>query len=452
MKGPGSVAVHVAAKNLPIDEKMHKALLPPHQKIVDSFAPKGLVDVDVDVNRLPHAKEFQNRIIAQFHDTAISYELFPYPIENLRGVLEILPDHWEFHDFIGRNREGTFRARGGSFPIAGGAGHQLRIELAGDRVRLDEQMARALQQPALRQTWSALNPGGHLGFTAEVDQTSRPGPTEVEAPPDIRVHVTPQDGCQIRPTVFPYAMEVALERDGSVEYHDRRVTLKQIVFRHEPTALKLLEGKVTCKTNGGLSIDFLELVGNPVVPDGELVAALPGTLGTAVKTMELREPLSLRLPQLTVDVKTEGETPEIYWDGSVGLSNAFVRLGVPFEQVSGKIFCKGKFKGELGPVEGHVDLSQATLFNQPFERIKTNFTVNVVAPNIVVLNNLDARLFGGSVDGVVKLNLDKGLAYELNLNASQVQLADFGGITRLGKDPAQRASYRLPLPAVREPT
>ncbi|HEV8058448.1 MAG TPA: AsmA-like C-terminal region-containing protein [Gemmataceae bacterium] len=424
-KGPGSVAVHVTARDLPLDDKMRLALLPQYQTIVDSFQPKGQVDVDVDIVRPPGVKEFQNQIIARFHDTSVSYAIFPYPIEMVSGTLEILPDHWEFHDFVGVHKKGVFRAKGGSMPAPGGKGHELKILLDGERIQLDEEMVRALKQPALQQTWSSLRPSGHIRFFAEVTQKD-------DQAPDIRVQVTPQEGCRINPAVFPYAMYVSFGPRGSVEYRDHHVYLDQIICQHGPTVLTLKEGNVTCKLNGGFSIDLGELVGNPVVPDAELVAALPGALGTAIKTMELREALSLRLPELTVDVPNEGGAPYIYWRGAIGLQNAFIRLGVPLENVSGNVYCSGQYQGQLGAVDGNVEIRQARLFNQPIEKLNTHFTVNGEQPGMILLPNLEAQLFGGAVGGIVKIKADDTLKYELKLNATQVQLEAFGRHNQIG--------------------
>ena len=425
-KGPGSVAVHVATIDLPLDDKMRQALLPEYQKIVDSFQPKGQVDVDVDIVRAPGAAGFQNRILAKFHDTSLSYELFPYPIEMVSGTLEILPDRWEFRDFLGVHKRGVFRARGGSFPEAGGKGHKLNISLGGDHIVLDEEMARALKQPALREAWNSLNPSGHLQFQAQVTQKSG------DQAPDIIVRVTPQEGCRIQPTVFPYPLDLVFGKEGLVEYRDRHVYLRQLRCRHGPTVLTLEEGNVTCKPNGGVSIDLGELVGNPVIPDAELAAALPGALGRAIRTMELREPLSIRLPQLTVDVPSEGGAPYVYWNGSIGLEDAFIRLGVPLEHVTGKIFCSGKYQSQLGAVDGNVEISKASLFNQPFENVKTHFTVNGEQPGILLLPRLEAQIFGGWVGGIVRVQLNDTLNYELKLSASRVQLEAFGAHNKIG--------------------
>ena len=227
-------------------------------------------------------------------------------------------------------------------------------------------------------------------------------------------------------------MDVSFGQEGLVEYRDGHVKLKQIKCQHESTMLRLEEGVVTCKSNGGLSIDLGELVGNPVIPDAEFVAALPGALGRAIKTMELREALSLHLPQLTVDVPTEGGAPYIYWNGSIGLQNAFIRLGVPLENVSGKIFCSGKYQGQLGAVDGNVDIRQASLFNQPLENLKTHFTVNGEQPGMILLPNVQAELFGGMVGGIVTIRADEALNYELKLNATQVQLEAFGKHNQIG--------------------
>ena len=32
---------------------------------------------------------------------AVRYDVFPYPLENVTGVLELLPDHFVFRDFCG---------------------------------------------------------------------------------------------------------------------------------------------------------------------------------------------------------------------------------------------------------------------------------------------------------------------------------------------------------------
>jgi hypothetical protein len=416
----------VATKDLPVDAKLRAALLPRYQEIVDSFQPKGQVDVDVDIVKNPGGDEFQNCIVARFHDANIAYDLFPYPVEMVSGTLEILPDHWEFHDFVGMHKSGTFHARGGSWPMLDGKGHELRIAIEGDHILLDQEVAGALKQPALQSTWSTLNPSGHLRFSAQVSQKPQ------DAGPDIRVQVVPQEQCRIHPTVFPYAMDVTLGLNGSIEYHDRIVTLKKINCLHESRAgagaskLSLNEGKVTCKTNGGFSIDLENLVGNPVIPDAELGAALPGPLGSAVKMLELREPLSLQFPQLTVDVPTEGGVPYVYWEGAVRLENAFLRLGVPLENVSGVVQCSGQYQKQLNVVEGNVKNLRATLFGQPLENVHLRFTVNGEQPGMILLPSVYAELFGGKIGGVVKIRTDDRLRYELNLNGTQMELEAFG--------------------------
>ncbi len=105
---------------------------------------------------------------------------------------------------------------------------------------------------------------------------------------------------------------------------------------------------------------------------------------------------------------------------------------MPLENVSGNVYCSGQYQGQLGAVDGNVDIRQASLFNQPIENLKTHFTVNGEQPGMILLPNLEAQLFGGTIGGIVKIKADNTLKYELKLNATQIQLEAFGRHNQIG--------------------
>ena len=277
--------------------------------------------------------EFQNRIVARFHDTKLTFNMFPYPVEQVAGVLDILPDHWEFHDFVGTHKGALFQAKGGYWPTAPGKPNELRVDLKGDRVLLDEELLAGVKQPSLQKAWKALSPQGRIRFEAKVTQKQR------EVPPEIQVLLTPLR-CSIHPSIFPYDLG---DLTGSLEYENNSVKLREMSGSHGSTFITLHEGVVKCTPGGGYSIDFWNLIGNPVLPAADFVQALPATLARAVKALELKDPLTLSIQQLRVDASKVNEPPDIYWDGTANLRNASIRAGVPFENVWGTVGCRGRY-------------------------------------------------------------------------------------------------------------
>src|SRR5207244_2623425 len=137
-----------------------------------------------------------NRYLAQFHELTLRHEAFPYPIENARGALDILPEHWEFRDFHGMHKGGEFRGHAASVPDKDG--QHMTIEITGSNVLLDAEMKAALKQKALQTTWTKLAPSGRINFKATVDQLA-------DQDPDIAVTAALL-GCQIYPKFFPYLL------------------------------------------------------------------------------------------------------------------------------------------------------------------------------------------------------------------------------------------------------
>lgn len=421
-KSPMGIDVQVDARDLPIDTKLRAALKRDHQKIVDSFSPTGQVNVHVDVVRPQGQPDIRNTIKASFHNACMSYEQFPYPVEQISGILEIHPDHWEFHDFVGSHKGATFSARGGSWPAGPGEPNELRMVFGGNGVLLDEELRGGLKQPSLQKTWTGLNPKGRITFEARVNQ--RQGAKE----PDIGVTVTPLLA-SIRPTAFPYELE---NLSGKIEYQNRQVKLENVACKHGSTDISLREGKVHSDPAGGFSIDLWNLHGGPVWPSPDFVGALPPTLARAVTMLQLREPFALQVEALTIKVPADTSPPYIFWDGGVDLQNASARAGIPFENVTGTVSCRGSYCGKLDKVEGNVALRNATIFGQPFQRVYSEIRAKPERAGEFLLPNIQADLFRGKVGGQVRVSLNENVRYEIFLTATQVQLADLGSHNHLG--------------------
>lgn len=424
---PGTkLKLDIWGKDVPLDQKLVRALPEKYQKIANSFHPTGRGDFVASIRREPGEKECRNRYVVTFHDATVRYDVFPYPLENVTGVLDIVQPEgsWEFRDFRGTHKGGEFRTSGRS--RADPRGKYVTVQIAGSNILLDEDMERALVEtgkPQLARTWKAFAPSGRIDFKGTID--SPPGDGE----PDIDLSVFPQ-GCTVRPAFlgtpdeFRYALD---DLRGQVRYSQGWVTLQNLRARHGDTSLGLEQGFVYLKPGGGLWARLDDLWGNPIVPDADFRAALPASLRKGCAALQLRDPLTLRT-KMVVDSKSGPDAPTtLYWDGWLALKDARLEVGVPLENVTGIVACRGLHNGrQLEGILGNLHVGEATLFKQPVRDLRSPIQVMPEAPDVLRLPGLHARLFGGEVYGPVRVDFDKDVRFELKLTASQVSLAEFG--------------------------
>ncbi len=81
--------------------------------------PAGLANIKVFIRRLRGQHDFANRYVIALHDASLKYDLFPYPLENVTGLLDIQPDHWECQDFHGSHKGGEISVNGCSYRVPG---------------------------------------------------------------------------------------------------------------------------------------------------------------------------------------------------------------------------------------------------------------------------------------------------------------------------------------------
>jgi len=420
---PAGVHIKIWGDNIPLDQKLCDALETRFQNIVRSFSPTGFASIEAQIERGQGNSEFANRYIARFHDTTLHYDIFPYPIENVTGTLDIEPDHWEYRDFHGSHKGAEFFSYGRSVPE--GKGNHLHLEINGKRILLDPELEGALtKKPNLKLAWKKLAPSGRMDFSAHVDIP--PGEKEE---PDIGVDVTPL-GATIHPEFFPCDLT---EVRGAIEYRKEEVKLKNLSTRHGLTTLTLKEGKICLNPNGDVSLDLTRLLGNYIVLDAEMERALPPALGKACAALQLKDPVWLAT-DMTINIPADHSPPYIYWDGGLRLKNAAIHAGLKLEHVNGVVFCRGQHQGTFGRVLGNIQLDDATIMQQPFQGIEGQIIVGEKEPDLLQLPNLRARLFGGDVAGAVRMQFGTTPRYEVYLQASQIRLEEFGRNNHLGAD------------------
>jgi hypothetical protein len=428
-----AVDLDIWGEKIPLDERLIRALPPKEEKLTRSFHPRGTADFVIQLRRQAGAAQFANRITVRVHDTAVRYDAFPYPLEQVSGVLEIFPDHFEFRDFRGVHKGGEFRTWGRSHPLVAG-NKQVRIAIRGTNLLLDDELKAALA-PKVRSAWEALAPQGRMNVAIDVEQMP-------DRPEDVAVTVTAQ-GCTLRPTFFPYLLS---EVSGTVRYAHGKVELERLSGRHGSSLLTLGNGEIHLKPTGGFWARLQAIQGQPLIMDSELRTALPPALQRICGILHPGTHVGLA-GELVIDMPSEPNLPpDIWWDGGVALHDAVVDAGVRIDQVRGRVWLQGRHDGRrLKGIKGNLLLDQAVLFRQPFRDIHTHLLITPETPEVLRMPDLKARIFGGNIGGEARLEFGPRLHYEINLTALQVRLEELGQHNLGTREWKGQASGRLYL-------
>jgi hypothetical protein len=211
IKNPGVDAVvelDIQAGSIVIDDELKDAMPPHVRKVIDQFNPSGVVEAHARVFRepLPDRRahpEGRIKIDAEIdlvERCEITWERLRYPIRNLKGRLEIHPDHWVFKNMIGENGQAKIKASGsvvklsedklpnGEYPL------KIDVALQARNLPFSGELKDALP-PAWKRSWPVINPSGASDVDAEVHVApSVPDRTHIVIEPrpetNVRLEVT----------------------------------------------------------------------------------------------------------------------------------------------------------------------------------------------------------------------------------------------------------------------
>ena len=422
-KGEGpqaDVDFKIIAEGVTIDEKLSQALhtdsLENLRKFGESFHATGKLNVFAQIKHEP-GQSFRNVFRLHFHEAAICWDNFPYPLKNVSGTINIYPDHWAFHDFQGTHNGGHVLVHGKSIPKdEKGDDHGISLEITGRNVALDEDLHEALRpMKELHKTWETFNPTGQLYFTASVNRPS----ADLN---DLEVHVDAR-GCTAKPAFFPYRIQ---DITGQFRFHKMRLEISKVRAKHEQAMIALDTGTVDLNPRGGYYAKLFDVQVNGLRLDEEFTEALPKKLQDAAKMLQLQNPLRLKTQVVIAQPPETGKPPDIYWDGQLWMYEAKFTTGLEFKNVTGTLASIGRVNGkEIIGVDGNLLLEKATLYDQPFKDVHAKFQMRDTSPDVLLVG-LRAPIFGGDLTGQIRVDLNSSLRYEMNLTASQINVAEFG--------------------------
>jgi hypothetical protein len=419
-EGPqADVQFEFKGHGIPIDENLLRALPSDLQAFVRSFHATGKINVNALILHKPEVGQYENQYHVSFHDASIRWENFPYPLQGVSGVLDIYPKFWRFAEFKGSTNGGHVLVHGHSTPRQDEKGehsHGIELEISGRNIALNHELRDALRpMPGLHTSWENFKPEGRLSFTALVKRPT----SDIH---DLHVQVDARD-FTVRPTFFPYRIQ---DISGQFRFHHNRLEISRLRAHHDQAQIGLEKGSVDIHPRGGYYADLLDVDVQGLQLDEEFVQAVPRKLQEGARNLHLKEPMRLMTRVVVAQPPEQGKPPDVYWDSELQLYNANFTSGLDFNNVTGTLACVGRYNGrQLVGVYGHVKCAEVTLYDQPFKNVHARFQVRENTPDVLLVG-LHAPIFSGDVTGQLRFDFNSARSYELNLTASQINVAEFG--------------------------
>lgn len=406
----------VIADNVALDKTLLDALPLAFQKLAGSFHPTGKADIKAFIKHAPGdaEKEFRHEYQIHFHEATVQWDGFPYPLENVTGILNIFPKSYQIRDFQGTHAGGLVTVNGRSVPVDGKPAG-LILEITGQNVLLDASMRKALTPlPSLVKTWDAFQPRGRIHFAAVIDRS-----TAQNEETDVRVEVR---GGDIEPVFFPYVFQ---DVAGKFRFYKNRLDLAQISAKHQTTRITIDHGTVDIHPKGGYYADLKEIQAQGLFLDREFIAAIPTCLRGAVSAFNFKDPVEAKSRLVVAQDPDPASSPDFYWDGQAWLKEAKFTTGLEWSHATGTIASVGRFHRQVLGINGHFLFDRATLLKQSFHDVSGKFEIRKETPDLLLLG-VRGPIFGGDLAGQMRVDFHSGIKFEMNLTASQIDLKQFG--------------------------
>lgn len=406
-RNPGPKAmgkVNIRGDNIRLDEKLFLALNDSGRRIVRSLNPRGTFNFTYDFWHGPEAPpRVHKKLTLSLNRCSLRYDVFPYPLDNIRGTIAMLDDVWEYKDLEGTNDTGTIECSGRLVPRP--SGNDLTLNFTGKSIALEEELrdALAMQSAAAAQFWHDLRPRGLINLTANLHHT--PG----QRKPELWVTIEPlsdRDGVtsvSIEPSYFPYRLE---RLRGEFKYHQGRVTLRKVRAEHRGTRLAA-EGECLLDGEGGWQLRFERLEVDRLRADRDLTQALSGGLKKAISDLQPRGPVNVRGMLVLSSSGQSAAGMSAQWNVSIEGHQVAVDCGIALENIFGSVQLWGSFDGQKFLCNGDLSIDSMTCKDFQFTQCLGPFWLD---NNMVLLGRaadrqrgaasgraVTARLYGGTV-------------------------------------------------------
>jgi hypothetical protein len=359
---PGAAGwVEITGQGLELDERLIKAIdqricasaKEPMKPFIASLHPAGKFNLTKwRIERSARDAEPQTMLRLDLTDVRINYEHFPYPLRDIRGIIESHDGEWTFSNF----QSGGWRTIHGEGNLRPGPeGHELWLKFTGQKVPLDDNLFYALQTqdaPSLspaQQAWKLLQPRGAIGLVAQVRH--RFG----QARPTIAVVVQPAADTSLKPVFFPYLMD---DVTGTISYNDGDILLQNVKAHHDGAEMGA-NGSGSFAAERGWEFKLTGLWADRLGPRPDLMSALPPRLSKLIDQLRPTGTFSLHNGELVF--QQSPVTPlRTAWDVQLECHQADINCGVELHNIHGAVRLRGQADDQRSHCSGELALETLT--------------------------------------------------------------------------------------------
>ncbi len=165
--------LHLHATGIPIDDSLYIVLPSKYREMIDTFSPRGLIDMDAELIRpessTEHPAKWNINTAVSFENLSALYKKFLYPFEHLSGVVRLDQDQIHVSNVTGKMGEGDVHLEG-LIDLSTGKIKNLDLVITGKNIAMDEQLFAALPA-SLKKTTDAFRPSGKFDVISSLEHS-----------------------------------------------------------------------------------------------------------------------------------------------------------------------------------------------------------------------------------------------------------------------------------------
>lgn len=403
---------------IPIDETLIEALTPRGETetklaaFVRSLRPGGSVRLASAVIRKDAAGRPRRRVELEIVNGHLRYERFAYPLFNVNGTIRVTDHRMDLVDFRGTNANaGTIRCHGTylmpvqdapakragagkagtaaglsalsattprpasalTMPIVNGAAlPELQLVFRAANVSMDDALRSSLPAPT-RHVWDAVSPSGMLDDLT-VSMIRVDGGSDLTLDVHAVQHDTPHvtnRTLSLRPVAIPYRLDIT---GGSVHYDGDRVVIRSVSGRHDASHVAA-DGECVPTADGRWALSLDIHGGSRLVPDAELIEALPEEMEEAIRRLQIRDPLSVRGSTRILLSDERHPEPTIDWDLLLQLEGNRIGDVGPVHSLRGELSIQGRHDEQALTAAGEVRIDSMHVYGLQIMGVRGPFTI-----------------------------------------------------------------------------
>ncbi|MDO4583967.1 MAG: hypothetical protein Q4D62_07675 [Planctomycetia bacterium] len=351
--------VKIQAMNLPIEERLLVACPAKTQDFLRSLELSGAIHVFVEETfEYPFTPQSRDsRITIQLLKNACRYRLFPYPLRNIQGTIEIVNNRLTTRNLRGDNNQAEVSVLCQATTDL--ENPTLQLQISGKKVLLDEEFYSKLP-PDVTGLFRYIRPQGsvdvHYEYRSEKGRREHLG---VEV-------ATSEKGITVTLPEVPYRLE---NFQGKFVYRNGQISLPH--FKAENDLAKIsgsLRGEVISPHQWECHLSDLTIDG--IRFDRELLAAIPGGMRTMLASKRPDGFLFYR-GVLDVHYNSQRERPfALSWNGELGLNQASFDFGVRLTNITGGIQLQGSWDNQDLRCHGELQIDSLFYQNLQFTNVR----------------------------------------------------------------------------------